>query len=213
MVMLARLWRELGLADGIRLEINSIGDAAERRAHRAALVDHFTQHQDALDDEARRRLHTNPLRILDSKNPALQQVVAVLQGSSTAWATHRARISTASRRCCTSIASRSRSTRGSYAGSTITIARCSSGSPTGSARRAPWRAAARYDGLFEQLGGKPTPACGFGMGIERMILLLQDAGRAPARARSRTSSTPARPAPRSRVPRRRRCATPGTMCC
>src|SRR4030095_3477325 len=76
MVMLARLWREVGLADSIRLEINSIGDAAERKAHRAALIDYFSRHADALDDDAKRRLHTNPLRILDSKNPALQSIVA-----------------------------------------------------------------------------------------------------------------------------------------
>src|SRR5947207_13156095 len=75
-VMLARLWRELGLADGIYLEINSIGDTAERRAHRSALVDYFTRYADALDADSRRRLATNPLRILDSKNPALQEIMA-----------------------------------------------------------------------------------------------------------------------------------------
>src|SRR6185436_15226211 len=63
-VMLTRLWRELGLADGIRLSLNSIGDADERRAHRAELVAHFERHAAILDDDARRRLHTNPLRIL-----------------------------------------------------------------------------------------------------------------------------------------------------
>ena len=70
--MLARLWRELGLADGIRLEINSIGDPDERKSHRAALVAHFSRHADALDEDSKRRLHTNPLRILDSKSPAMQ---------------------------------------------------------------------------------------------------------------------------------------------
>src|SRR5207302_7276756 len=75
-VMLARLWRELGLANAIHLEVNSIGDAAERRAHRSALVDYFTHHADALDADSRRRLAANPLRILDSKNPALQEIIA-----------------------------------------------------------------------------------------------------------------------------------------
>src|SRR5262250_1442785 len=65
--MLARLWRALGVADGIRLAINSIGDADERRQHRAELVAYFEQHADVLDNDAKRRLHTNPLRILDSK--------------------------------------------------------------------------------------------------------------------------------------------------
>ncbi len=73
MILLARLWRDLGLADSIRLSINSIGDAAERHAHRAALVAYFERHEDALDEDSRRRLHTNPLRILDSKNEAMRE--------------------------------------------------------------------------------------------------------------------------------------------
>jgi len=74
-VMLARLWRALELPD-IALSINSIGDAGERRAHREALIAHFERHADALDADAKRRLHANPLRILDSKNPALQPAIA-----------------------------------------------------------------------------------------------------------------------------------------
>ena len=76
MVMLARLWRTLGIADGITLAINSIGDAPERHAHRALLIEHFERHAAILDDDAKRRLYTNPLRILDSKNPALQEMIA-----------------------------------------------------------------------------------------------------------------------------------------
>src|SRR5262249_47311256 len=74
-IMLARLWRALGIADGVKLALNSIGDAAERRTHRADLVAYFERHADVLDSDAKRRLHTNPLRILDSKNPAMQDVV------------------------------------------------------------------------------------------------------------------------------------------
>src|SRR5258705_7088563 len=74
-VMLARLWRVLGVADGIRLSINSIGDADERRAHRADLVAYFERNSALLDEDAKRRLHTNPLRILDSKSPAMQDLV------------------------------------------------------------------------------------------------------------------------------------------
>jgi len=182
MVMLARLWRELGLADGIRLEINSIGDAAERRAHRAALVDHFTQHQDALDDEARRRLHTNPLRILDSKNPALQQVVAdaprLVDRLGDASRAHFDGLQALLHEHRIAFTINPRLVRGlDYYNRTVfewvTDRLGAQGTVAGGGR---------YDGLFEQLGGKPTPACGFGMGIERMILLLQDAGRAPVAA-------------------------------
>src|SRR5262245_32201680 len=70
-VMLARLWQRLGIDEGITLALNSIGDAAERRAHRALLIEHFSRHEALLDADSKRRLHTNPLRILDSKNPAL----------------------------------------------------------------------------------------------------------------------------------------------
>src|SRR4051812_36461643 len=78
MILIGRaLWRELGLVEGrhVRLELNSLGQPDERRAHRDALVRHFEQHAGLLDEEARRRLHTNPLRILDTKNPAMQAVV------------------------------------------------------------------------------------------------------------------------------------------
>ncbi|HMA30454.1 MAG TPA: histidine--tRNA ligase, partial [Casimicrobiaceae bacterium] len=73
-VMLARLWRELGI-DGVRLSLNSIGDPDERRAHRAALIEHFERHHGQLDEDSKRRLHANPLRILDSKNPELQDLI------------------------------------------------------------------------------------------------------------------------------------------
>ena len=73
-VMLARLWRELGI-DGVRLSLNSIGDPDERRAHRAALIGHFERHHGRLDEDSKRRLHANPLRILDSKNPDLQELI------------------------------------------------------------------------------------------------------------------------------------------
>ncbi|HWD34960.1 MAG TPA: ATP phosphoribosyltransferase regulatory subunit, partial [Casimicrobiaceae bacterium] len=74
-VLLARLWRALDLSD-LRLKINSIGDVVDRRAHREALIAHFERHRDALDENATRRLHTNPLRILDSKHPPLQEIIA-----------------------------------------------------------------------------------------------------------------------------------------
>ena len=177
MVMLARLWRELGLSEGIRLEINSIGDPAERRAHRAALVDHFTRHLDALDTDSRRRLATNPLRILDSKNPAMQEIIAAaprladrLEPPSRAHFEGLQRLLRDHGRAFTINA---RLVRGlDYYNRTVfewvTDRLGAQGTVTGGGR---------YDGLFEQLGGRPTPACGFAIGIERMILLLQDSQR------------------------------------
>ncbi len=175
-VMLARLWRALGLA-GLALAINSIGDAGERRAHRAALVDYFTQHQEALDDEAKRRLHSNPLRILDSKNPALHHVVAgapkLVDRLGDASRAHFDGLQALLREHGIAFTINPRLVRGlDYYNRTVfewvTDRLGAQGTVAGGGR---------YDGLFEQLGGKPTPACGFGMGIERMILLLQDAGR------------------------------------
>ncbi|HRE15066.1 MAG TPA: histidine--tRNA ligase, partial [Usitatibacteraceae bacterium] len=74
MVLLARLWKRLGIGP-VQLHVNSIGDAADRAAHRGKLVAHFESHADLLDEDAKRRLHTNPLRILDSKNPAMQAMI------------------------------------------------------------------------------------------------------------------------------------------
>jgi histidyl-tRNA synthetase len=175
MVMLARLWHTLGVADGITLSINSIGDAGERRAHRALLIEYFERHAALLDDDARRRLHTNPLRILDSKNPAMQEMIAGaprlvdrLGDDSRAHFEELQRLLTAN-----GIAFRidPRLVRGlDYYNRTvfefITDRLGAQGTVAGGGR---------YDGLFEQLGGKPTPACGFALGIERLILMLQDA--------------------------------------
>jgi histidyl-tRNA synthetase len=181
-VMLARLWRELGLADGIRLEINSIGDADERKAHRAALVAYFTLHAAALDDDARRRLHTNPLRILDSKNPALQDVISgaprLVERLGEASRAHFDGLQALLFEHGIAYTINPRLVRGlDYYNRTVfewvTDRLGAQGTVAGGGR---------YDGLFEQLGGKSTPACGFGMGIERMILLLQDAGRSTVAA-------------------------------
>ncbi|MEO5766665.1 MAG: histidine--tRNA ligase [Casimicrobiaceae bacterium] len=177
MVMLARLWRDLGLADGIRLEINSIGDAGERKAHRTALVAHFTRHADALDDDAKRRLDTNPLRILDSKNPAMQPIVAaapkLIERLGDASRAHFEGLEALLGEQGIAYTINPRLVRGlDYYNRTVfefvTDRLGAQGTVAGGGR---------YDGLFEQLGGKPTPACGFGMGIERMILLLQEARR------------------------------------
>ncbi|MDH5287339.1 MAG: histidine--tRNA ligase [Betaproteobacteria bacterium] len=176
MVMLARLWRDLGLADSIRLHVNSIGDAGERRAHRAALVAHFERHGSALDDDSRRRLHTNPLRILDSKNEAMREVIEsapkLLDRLGTESRAHFDGLQALLAEAGLAFEVNPRLVRGlDYYNRTVfefvTDRLGAQGTVAGGGR---------YDGLFEQLGGKPTPACGFGMGIERMILLLRESG-------------------------------------
>ncbi|HEX6137521.1 MAG TPA: histidine--tRNA ligase [Casimicrobiaceae bacterium] len=170
-VMLARLWRALGLS-GITLAINSIGDADERRAHRAALIEHFERHADMLDDDARRRLHANPLRILDSKHPALQQVIAgaprLVDRLGPASRAHFEDLRALLDEAGIAYTVNPRLVRGlDYYNRTVfewvTDALGAQGTVAGGGR---------YDGLFEALGGKPTPACGFAIGVERMILLL-----------------------------------------
>ena len=177
MILIGRsLWRELALVEGrdVRLEINSLGQPGERRAHREALVRHFEQHADALDAESARRLHTNPLRILDSKHPALQaaiesspRLIDFLGAPSLAhFDALRAMLDAAG------LAYRinPRLVRGlDYYNLTVfewvTDQLGAQGTVCGGGR---------YDGLIEQLGGKPAPAVGFGLGIERLLLLLQE---------------------------------------
>jgi histidyl-tRNA synthetase len=173
-LMGARLWDDLGL-DGIRLEINSLGQPAERAAYRAELVAYFEAHADALDEDARRRLHTNPLRILDSKNPAMRDVIegapqlmAHLGAESLA---HFEGVQRTLRDVGLAYEINPRLVRGlDYYNLTvfewITDALGAQGTVC---------AGGRYDGLVAQLGGRPMPACGFAMGIERLVALLREA--------------------------------------
>jgi histidyl-tRNA synthetase len=177
MILMARaLWRELGLVEGehVRLEINSLGQPDERRAHREALVRHFEQHADVLDEDARRRLHTNPLRILDSKNPAMQAVVEsapqLLDFLGEASLAHFGAVRATLDAVGLAYRVNPRLVRGmDYYNLTVfewvTDQLGSQGTVCGGGR---------YDGLIEQLGGKPAPAVGFGLGIERLLLLLQE---------------------------------------
>ncbi len=173
-VMLARLWRTLGL-DGIALKVNSIGDPADRRAYRALLVDYFTRHRDALDDDSRRRLDTNPLRILDSKNPALASVLGgaprLLDHLGPAARAHFEGLRALLDEAGIAFEIDPRLVRGlDYYNRTVfewvSDRLGAQGTVAGGGR---------YDGLFEELGGKPAPACGFAAGIERLVLLLRDA--------------------------------------
>ncbi len=181
-VMLARLWHRLGLHDGVRLTLNSIGDPEERRAHRAALVAYFEQHASLLDEDAQRRLHSNPLRILDSKNPAMQEMLAgaprLVDQLGCASRAHFEGLQQALADHGIAFEVNARLVRGlDYYNRTVfewvTDRLGAQGTVAGGGR---------YDGLFEQLGGKPTPACGFAMGVERLILLMQESGARAAHA-------------------------------
>jgi histidyl-tRNA synthetase len=176
-IMLARLWKRLGLA-GMSLQINSIGDAHERLAHRHALVDYFRAHFKALDADSKRRLESNPLRILDSKNPEMRALVAgapkLLDRLDQASASRRHfdGLQQCLREANVAFEINSRLVRGlDYYNRTVfewaSDRLGAQGTVVGGGR---------YDGLFSQLGGTPTPACGFAIGVERLVLLLQDAG-------------------------------------
>ncbi|WP_313076770.1 histidine--tRNA ligase [Melaminivora sp.] len=179
LILLAHaLWQELGLQD-VRLELNSLGQPEERKAHRAALIAYLEQHQEVLDEDARRRLYSNPLRILDTKNPAMQAMVegapklmdflgeaslahfdavkAILDANGVAW-----RINP-------------RLVRGmDYYNLTVfefvTDRLGSQGTICGGGR---------YDYLIEQIGGKSAPAVGWALGVERVLELLREQHAAP----------------------------------
>ena len=177
-LMLRAFWRELGLVEGrhVVLELNSLGQPEERKAHRAALIAHFEVHAAELDAEATRRLHSNPLRILDSKNPALTGIIdgaptlmsflgaeslahfdavrAVLDAAGLAY--------TVNPRLVRGMDYYNRTVfewKSDLLGAQSTV--CGGG---------------RYDQLIETLGGQPAPAIGFGLGLERLMLMLEAAG-------------------------------------
>jgi histidyl-tRNA synthetase len=180
-LMLRAFWQELGLVEGrdIVLEINSLGQVDERRAHRAALIAHFEAHADRLDEDGRRRLHSNPLRILDTKNPAMAPVVdgapqlldflgpaslahfdalrAVLDAAGLAYTVNPRLVRGMDYYNLTVFEWKS-----PHLGAQSTV--CGGG---------------RYDQLIETLGGKPAPGIGFGLGMERLMLMLEAAGCTP----------------------------------
>ena len=174
-LMCRALWRDLGLND-VRLEINSLGGAEERRAHRAELITYLEAHQDQLDADALRRLHSNPLRILVSKNPAMQALneaaPKLLDFLGAASLAHfnglRAMLDAAGQ----PYRINPRLVRGmDYYNLTVfewvTDRLGAQGTVCGGGR---------YDGLVELIGGKPAPGIGWGMGIERVLDLLQQSG-------------------------------------
>jgi len=171
-VMLARLWKALGVRD-VELQVNCIGDAADRKVHREKLIAHFEKHATILDEDARRRLHTNPLRILDSKNPAMQEMIEgaprLLDHLGDAAAEHFEGLKWLLQEAGLDFTVNARLVRGlDYYNRTVfewITPRIGA--------QATIAGGGRYDALFEQLGGKPTPACGFGMGVARVLLAMQ----------------------------------------
>jgi histidyl-tRNA synthetase len=170
-VMCAALWRELGL-EGIRLELNTIGSAAERAAYRADLVHHLQANEARLDADAKRRLHTNPMRVLDSKNPMVQEVSAsappLMRYLGAASRAHFDGLQRLLAAAGLTFAVNPKLVRGlDYYNLTvfewISDRLGAQGTVCGGGR---------YDGLFAQLGGKPAPGVGFAAGVERLVALL-----------------------------------------
>ncbi|MFY0664710.1 MAG: histidine--tRNA ligase [Natronospirillum sp.] len=179
-IMSARLWARLGIAEHLTLQLNTLGTADSRAQYKTDLVAYLRQHEERLDDDSRRRLETNPLRILDSKSAETQQVLddapdffTYLDAESRA---HFDQLCEYLDAAGVAYQVNPRLVRGlDYYGKTVfewvTSALGSQGTVLGGGR---------YDGLVEQLGGKPTPAIGFGMGVERLLLLLETLAVVPA---------------------------------
>jgi histidyl-tRNA synthetase len=174
-VLLARLWSDLGIHD-VELQLNSIGDTEERATYRQNLIAYFEQHADFLDEDAKRRLHTNPLRILDSKNPRMQSICEaapkLMDYLGEASKAHFEKLCQLLTDADVSYVINHRLVRGlDYYNRTVfewvTTKLGAQGTIAGGGR---------YDNLVEKLGGKPTTACGFAIGLERVILLMQEYG-------------------------------------
>ncbi len=173
-VMCARLWRQLGL-DDVVLEINSLGSSEARARYRAKLVAYLEKNHAALDDDSRRRLGTNPLRVLDSKNPELQILIAqaprLIDDLDDASLNNFENIQALLREAGVKFMVNPQLVRGlDYYNDTVFEWTTSNLGAQGALC-----AGGRYDKLFEQIGGKPAPACGFALGIERVLELVQAA--------------------------------------
>jgi histidyl-tRNA synthetase len=171
--MCQRLWDDLGLT-GIRLELNSLGQAEERAAHRKELIAYLEKHADSLDEEAKRRLYTNPLRVLDTKNPAMQEIAQnapkLVDFLGDASRKHFEGVQRLLKANNIPFKINPRLVRGlDYYNLTVfewvTDKLGAQGTVAGGGR---------YDPLIEQLGGKPTAACGWAMGVERILELLKE---------------------------------------
>jgi histidyl-tRNA synthetase len=180
-LMTAALWRDLGIEVGtdVKLELNSLGQPDERQAHRDSLIKYLEAHTDVLDEEAKRRLHSNPLRILDTKNPAMQAMVEaapkLIDFLGEASLAHFEAVKQTLDAAGIAYRVNPRLVRGmDYYNLTVfewvTERLGAQGTICGGGR---------FDGLIEQLGGKPAPGVGWGLGIERLLLLVEELGKAP----------------------------------
>ncbi|OIQ77609.1 histidine--tRNA ligase [mine drainage metagenome] len=177
-IMTGRLWKLLGLQE-VALEINTLGSPGARARHRERLITYFEQHAELLDEDAKRRLHSNPLRILDTKNPAMQALVEaapkLMDDLDDASLQHFGQLQAMLHAAGIEFRINSRLVRGlDYYNATVfewvTTRLGAQGTVC---------AGGRYDGLVEQIGGKSAPACGYAMGVERLLALLQDQGFQP----------------------------------
>ena len=174
-IMCARFWRALGLKD-LQLEINTLGTPECRQAYRSRLVEYFNGHADELDADSRRRLETNPLRILDSKDPGMQAIIsdapAMSEHLDEASQAHFARLRELLDAAGIAYRVNPRLVRGLdyYNGTVFEWLTDRLGAQSAIC------AGGRYDGLVEHFGGKPTPAIGFALGLERLISLLEQDG-------------------------------------
>lgn len=176
----AELWQELGISEFVKLHINTLATPAVRQAYRQALVDYLQQHHEQLDADSQRRLNKNPLRILDSKNPAMQAIIANAPKLSdyldTVSQQHFQRVLKALDAAGVAYTVDTTLVRGlDYYNHTVyewvTDKLGSQGTICGGGR---------YDGLAEHIGGKATPAVGFGLGVDRTALLMREVGAIPA---------------------------------
>jgi histidyl-tRNA synthetase len=173
-LMTARMWKSLGLLDYVTLQINSLGNAETRKVYHKELVEYFSEHHDKLDEESRRRLNTNPLRILDSKNPEMQDLILgapkLLEFLDEESEEHFDKLCGILDEAGLKCEINPRLVRGlDYYSRTVfewitdklgaQDAICAGG---------------RFDALVEQLGGKPTPGIGFAIGLERIVVLLME---------------------------------------
>lgn len=169
----ARLWREFGINDAVTLQLNSLGSPAARADYREALVEYLSAHEEQLDDDSKRRLNTNPLRVLDSKNPQVQALVkdapVLLNYLDEESKQHFSELCERLSQLGIEFEVNPRLVRGlDYYNRTVFEWVTDKLGAQGTVL-----AGGRYDGLVEQLGGKPTTAVGFAMGLERLILMIE----------------------------------------
>lgn len=173
MQLMWRLFKLLHLDENIQLQINSLGTSEERKSYRSTLVAYLNQHEDKLDEDSKRRLQTNPLRILDSKNPVMHDIIEgapkLLDSLGAESKAHFEQVQKGLEAANIPFEINTKLVRGlDYYCHTVYEWVTNSLGAQGTVC-----AGGRYDGLIEQLGGKPTPSCGFALGLERLLLITE----------------------------------------